>query len=426
MAGAPLRAPLLRNASLPALPLSPFRNGITAAVTTPQIVADGIAFDRLCARVADADRVGLDTEFHAERTYSPRLMVVQLAFDDGAAIIDPLALADLRPLALALTHTTVIGHALSADLKIFADRFDLVPPRVFDTQIAAAFLGYGMQVSLADLVRALRGVRLAKSQTVSDWSARPFSPRQVDYLVGDVAHLLPLYDALRPRLEEQGRYEWVYEECAELGDIERYRGDERRTYLRIPGAMRMSRRELGVLKEIVKLRDRIARERDLPVRYVLPDDVVAGLAVLKPAQIEDLAQLRRLDGGMRRQLGPAILQAVARAQALDEADLPPKPSRPAAPARDALVSFLGAAIAEIARDAGLPASLLVPRAAIERLAREVPQDRASFERALALQPWRVALVADPLWQLLCGEAALKIEGYAHGNPKVRWSHESSE
>jgi ribonuclease D len=426
MAGASLRAPLLRDASLPALPLSPFRNGLAAAVTTPQIVADSIAFDRLCARVADADRVGLDTEFHAERTYSPRLMVVQLAFDDGAAIVDPLSLADLRPLALALTHTTVVGHALSADLKILADRFELVPPRVFDTQIAAAFLGYGMQVSLADLVRALRGVRLAKSQTVSDWSARPFSPRQIEYLVGDVAHLLPLYDALRPRLEEQGRYEWVYEECAELGDIERYRIDERRTYLRIPGAMRMSRRELGILNEIVKLRDRIARERDLPVRYVLPDDVVAGLSVLKPAQIEDLTQLRRLDGGMRRQLGPAILQAVARAQALDEADLPQKPSRPTAPARDALVSFLGAAIAEIARDAGLPASLLVPRAAIERLAREVPQDRESFERALALQPWRVALVADPLWQLLSGKAALKIEGYAHGNPKVRWSHESSE
>jgi ribonuclease D len=394
-------------------------------VTTPLIVADHVALDRLCARVADADRVGLDTEFHAERTYSPRLMVVQLAFDDGAAIVDALALPDLRPIALALTHTTVIGHALSADLKIFADRFDLVPPRVFDTQIAAAFLGYGMQVSLADLVRGVCGVRLAKSQTVSDWSARPFSEPQIEYLVGDVAHLLPLYDALRPRLEQKGRYEWVYEECAELGDIERYRIDERRAYLRIPGATRMSRRELGILNELVKLRDRIARERDLPVRFVLPDDVVAGLAVLKPVRIEDLAQLRRLDGSMKRQLGPAILEAVARAQALDEADLPHRPNRPAAPARDALVSFLGAAIAEIARDAALPPSLLVPRASLERLAREVPQDRASFERALALQPWRLALVAEPLWRLLSGDAALKIEGYAQGDPKVRLSDEST-
>jgi ribonuclease D len=394
-------------------------------VTAPLIVADRRSLDELCARVTDAERVGLDTEFHAERTYSPRLMVVQLAFDDGAAIVDALALTDLRPLALALTRTTVVGHALSADLKIFADRFGLVPPRVFDTQIAAAFLGYGMQVSLADLIRGVCGVRLAKSQTVSDWSTRPFSARQLEYLVDDVAYLLPLYDALRPLLEKRGRYEWVYEECSELGDIERYQIDERRAYLRIPGASRMSRRELGILNELVKLRDRTARERDLPVRYVLPDDVVAGLAVLKPAQLEDLGQLRRLDAGMKRQLGPAILQAVARGQALDEAELPQRPNRPSAPARDGLVSLLSAAIAEIARDAALPPSLLVPRAALERVAREVPADRASFERALALQPWRLALVAAPLWRLLSGEATLKIEGYAQGDPKVRVFHGST-
>ena len=206
------------------------------------------ALERLCARVREAGRVALDTEFHAERTYSPRLMVVQLAFDDDAAIVDALALPNLQDLVLALTQTTVVGHALSADLKIFADRYDLVPPRVFDTQIGASFLGYGMQISLADLVRSLSGIRLAKSQTVSDWSARPFSERQIEYLVDDVVHLLPAYDVLRPRLEQKGRYEWVYEECAELGDIERYRRDERRAYLRIPGAMRMSRRELGILK----------------------------------------------------------------------------------------------------------------------------------------------------------------------------------
>ncbi len=392
-------------------------------MTAPLIVSERRALEALCARVREAPRVGVDTEFHAERSYAPRLMVVQLAFDDGAAIVDALALTDLRPLVLAMTHTTVIGHALSADLKIFADRFDVVPPRIFDTQVAAAFLGYGMQVSLADLVRAVCGVRLTKSQTVSDWSARPFSERQLEYLVGDVAYLLPLYDALRPRLEQKGRYEWLYEECAELGDIERYRSDERRAFLRIPGAMRMSRRELGILNELVKMRDRTARERDLPVRYVLPDDVLAGLATLRPTQLDDLAQLRRLDRGMKRQLGTEILNAVARGQALDDADLPPRPARPSAPARDALVAFLGTAIAELARSAELPPSLLVPRAALERLAREIPTERGQFERVLSLQPWRLALVGEPLWRLCCGQAALHIEGYADGDPKVRLSDE---
>ncbi len=387
------------------------------------IVSTPAELERLVARVRGAGRVAIDTEFHAERTYSPRLMLVQIAFDDGAEIVDALALPDLRSLADALTQTTVVGHALSADLKIFADRFDRVPPRVFDTQVAAAFLGYGMQISLADLVRAVCNVRLTKSQTVSDWSTRPLSERQIEYLIGDVAHLLPLYDALRDRLEAKGRYTWVYEECAELGDIDRYRIDERRAYLRIPGATRMSRRELGILHELVKLRDGVARERDLPVRYVLPDDVVAGLATLKPAHLEDLGQLRRLDTGMKRQLGSAILQAVARGQALDEADLPQRPARPSAPARDALVALLGSAVAEIARAAELPSSLLVPRAALERLAREIPNERGEFERTLDLQPWRLALVAEPLWRLCTGRAAVQIEGYAEGDPKVRLSDE---
>lgn len=392
----------------------------------PTIVEDPRALDALCARVRAAERVAIDTEFHAERTYSPRLMVVQLAFDDGAAIVDPLAVTDIAPLADALCETTAIGHALSSDLKIFADRFDRVPPRVFDTQIMAAFLGYGMQISLADLVRDLQHVRLAKSQTVSDWSSRPFSERQIEYLVDDVAHLLPMFDILNARLEKKGRLEWAREECAELSDVERYRIDERRAYLRIPGAMRMNRRELGILSEIVKLRDRIARDRDVPVKYVIPDDVVAGLATLKPKNADDLAQLRRLDSGARRQLGGAVLDAVARGQALDESSLPERPQRPLGPSRDTLVSLLGVVAGEVARDADLPASLIVPRAVLERLARELPRDRAAFDSVLALTPWRLELVGEPLWQLLSGESGLRIEGYAEGDPKIRLSHESAQ
>ncbi|HVA33073.1 MAG TPA: ribonuclease D [Candidatus Baltobacteraceae bacterium] len=390
----------------------------------PTIARDARDFEALCGRVRASERVAIDTEFHAERTYSPRLMVVQLAFDDGAAIVDPLAISDLRPLLDALCEVVVVGHALSSDLKIFADRFDTVPARVYDTQVFAAFLGYGMQISLADLVHDLRHVRLAKSQTVSDWSTRPFSERQIEYLVDDVAHLLPMYDALRERLDAEGRFEWAREECAALGEIERYRMDERRAYLRIPGAMRMNRRELGVLAEVVRLRDGIARQRDLPPKFVIPDDVVGGLATLKPRTVEDLAQLRRLDAGVRRQLGAAILEAVARGQALRDEELPERPQRPLGPSRDTLASLLGVVVGEIARDAGLPSSLLVPRSMLERLAREVPRDRAAFDQVLALSPWRLDLVGDRLWRLLSGEASLTIEGYAHGDPKVRLSDES--
>jgi ribonuclease D len=389
---------------------------VTVSVTT---IDTSHALDALCGRVRQASRVALDTEFHTERTYAPRLMVVQLAFDDGAVIVDPLAVPDLRSLIDALSDTIVVGHALSSDLKIFAERFDAVPPSVFDTQVAASFLGYGMQVSLVDLVRDVEHVRLAKSQTVSDWSARPFSARQVEYLVDDVAHLLPMYDKLTRRLEDAGRLTWALEECASLGDIERYRADERRAYLRIPGAMRMNRRELGVLNELVKLRDRVARERDLPLKYIIADDVVGGLATLRPKRVEDLEQLRRLDAGARRQLGRAIVEAVALGEEIPEDELPKRPERPLGQSRDTLAAMMGVVVGEIARFNDLPQSLLVPRATLERVAREIPQTQEAFDALLDLSHWRMALVAEPLWRLLSGELRLGIEGYAQGDPKIR-------
>jgi len=382
------------------------------------MVTTSSTLDTLCARIRSAPRIGLDTEFHNERSYTARLMVVQIAFDDGAVIVDPLAIADLTPLARAFSETLVIGHALSSDLKIFADRFEIVPPHVFDTQVAASFCGYGLAISLADLVRDLTGVRLKKSHTVSDWSTRPFSPGQLEYLIDDVAHLLEMHDTLRERLERNGRYEWALEENQSLSDPAKYRVDPRRLYMRISGANRMSRRELGVLSQLAILREKMARQRDLPLKYIMADDVLAGLGTMRPKHPEDLAQLRRLDAGTRKSLGNAILEAVAVGEAIPEADLPQRPSRPLGNQREGLVSIMGVLAAAIAQQNDLPSSLLVPRAALERIAREVPPDRATLEAALDLNPWRSSLIVDPLWRLLSAQAALKIEGYGNGDPRI--------
>ena len=382
------------------------------------MVTSADALAQICERIRTSERVGIDTEFHNERTYTARLMVIQLAFEDGCAIVDPLAIADLSPLADALAQTVVIGHALTSDLKIFADRFDRVPQEIFDCQVAAAFLGYGMAISLADLVRDLCGVRLKKSQTVSDWSARPFSEKQLEYLVDDVAHLLEMHETLSERLRAKGRYEWALEECRLLADIGRYQADERRMYSRIPGANRMNRRELGILSEVVKLRDRIARERDLPLKYIMPDDVVGGIATLRPHRVEDLAQLRRLDPGTRRSLGASIVEAVKRGEEIPEDLLPSKFARPLGNSRETLVSLMSVVVGEIARENDLPASLLVPRASLERLAREVPAGLEEFEAVLDLSAWRMQLVGERLWRLLSGASAMRIEGYATGDPRI--------
>jgi ribonuclease D len=345
-------------------------------------------------------------------------MVVQLVVGDEVVIIDAVRVRDLRPLAETLATKTVVGHALQSDLKIFADRFGILPGAAFDTQLAAAFCGYGISISLADLVHDLVRIRLRKSHTVSDWSMRPLSAQQIEYLVDDVRYLFPLQDALVERLGSSGRLGWFEDDARALVDPARYRSDPERLYLRVPGAMRMNRRELGVLREIAQLRDTLARERDVPLKYIIPDDVMSGIVSLRPATRDDLAQLRRLDAGARKAYGDRIVAAVAAGLALPDDALPKKPARPAGPDREAVVAALAVLANGIAVENDLPSGLLVNRAALERVARELPQTAEEFALALDASPWRASLVAGPLHALLSGKIALTVTGADRGVPRV--------
>jgi len=385
------------------------------------LIEDSQSLAAFCAHLATVERVALDTEFHNEKSYSAKLMVVQLVAGDRVAIVDPLKVRDLEPLADALAAKTIVGHALQSDLKILADRFDRLPAAAFDTQLAAAFCGYGISISLADLVSDVVGIRLRKSQTVSDWSTRPLSAQQIEYLVDDVRHLFALQDTLTERLARSGRLGWFGEDAKPLVDVAKYRGDPERLYLRVPGAMRMNRRELGLLREVARLRDTLARERDVPVKYIIPDDVMAGIVALRPATRDDLAQLRRLDAGARKAFGDRIVAAIAAGLALDEADLPKKPARPAGGDREAIVSCLAVLANAIATENELPPGLLVTRGALERVARELPTSVADMSVALDVTSWRASLVAEPLHRLLYGSIAITVVDAERGMPRVAFA-----
>ena len=378
--------------------------------------AEGLA--ALCRRVAAAPRIAIDTEFHNERSYSAHLMVVQIAFEDEVVLLDPLALPDLASLADALQQTVVVGHALSGDLRIFAERFSSLPQKIFDTQVAAAFCGYGVSISLLDLVQAITGTRLRKSQTVSDWSVRPLTERQFEYLVDDVAHLFALHDALQKKLLDNGRLAWAEAEMQPLTDLATFTPDPQRLYMRISGATRLSRRELGILREIAGLRDRLARAKDVPAKYIFTDDVLIGVTTLRPTTVDELSQLRRIDASTRKVFGEELIAAVARALALPEHDLPLRPLRSTPVNRDALVSLLSVITAAIATEHDLPSALLAPRAALERVARDLPKDFEEMGLALEISQWRVDLLAPRLLDALYGRTVLAVEGAAAGSPRI--------
>ncbi len=383
-----------------------------------ELVGDPAALAALCSRIAAAGRIALDTEFHTEKHFTPKLMVVQIAFDDAVAIVDPLAFADLRPLADALAGASVVGHALSSDLRIIDDMFGTLPASAYDTQIAAAFCGFGNSISLLDLVREITGVVLRKSQTVSDWSTRPFTPKQLDYLVDDVRYLFPVAAKLDEILEGRGRRAWALEEMRSLVDPRSYRSDKRRLYLRVAGNARLNRRELGILNELAVLRETIARERNVPLKYILPDDVLAGIVALRPKAVDELGQLRRLDPGMRKAIGARIIEAVQIGEGLPEETLPPRAPRPLGAQRDALVAALALLVNAVAAANDIPATLLLTRGDIERIARETPATREDLAALLDLSPWRRDLIVGPLWELLTGERVLRIVDYLSGSPRA--------
>jgi ribonuclease D len=187
-------------------------------------------------------------------------------------------------------------------------------------------------------------------------------------------------------------------------------------YLRVSGNARMTRRELGILNELALLRDRLARERNIPLKYVMPDDVMAGLVSLRPRTIDELSQLRRLENGVKKHYGALIIEAVRRGEAIAEDELPQRAPRPLGAQREALVATMAVLVNAVAAENDLPTTLLLARNSLERIARETPSSAAEIDAALNLAPWRRTLIVEPLWELLIGERVVRVEGYASGNP----------
>lgn len=270
--------------------------------------------------------IAVDTEFMRERTYWPKLCLVQVGGPNEAAAIDPLAGdLDLTPLfaLLRAPETMKVFHAARQDLEIFHRLMDgALPTPVFDTQVAAMVCGFGDQVSYETLASKLAKARIDKSSRFTDWSLRPLSARQVTYAIADVVHLVPIYRKLSARLRASGRADWLAEEMADLTDPANYATDPEQAFRRIKSRSGNGQM-LAVLRELAAWREREAQTRDVPRAWVLRDEAMLEIAHHTPTTVDELARTR---GFSRKQAesasGEALLAAVARGLAVPEAEWP--------------------------------------------------------------------------------------------------------
>ncbi len=357
-----------------------------------------LLIDDLVAR----PRYALDTEFHRERTYFPRLALVQLASPDGIALVDPLAVDATALARLFASPALAVVHAAQQDLDVLTHAVRAVPSRLFDTQIAAGFIGYGTP-SLGSLLQGELGITPAKGDRLTDWLRRPLSAAQREYAAADVASLLTLHDRLVAQLSTRGRLGWVEEACEELRTRPTGAIDPTTAWAKLKDARSLRPRSRAVAQAVAAWREREAAANDTPVRQVLPDLAVLGIAHRQPLTLDELAQARGVDERHRRgRIGREIVAAVAAGKLADPPPVPDavdeldRSKRPA-------ITLVSAWVSQVARDAKVDTALLATRADLLAVLRGDPDARLAHG-------WRAELVGDGLTRLMSGHAGLTFDG----------------
>jgi ribonuclease D len=349
----------------------------------------GALADRL-GRLDPDLRWAIDTEFVRERTYYPRLCLVQAATGSDILLVDPLRIGDedlLRRFLQASRQPHVI-HAARQDVEVLLPLTERPLAPLLDTQLAAALLGFPAQVGYGELVRQVLGVDLKKGHARTDWAARPLKQEQLEYAADDVRYLLPVAEELQSRLDAAGRLDWLAEECAVLSDPALYETAPSEAWRRLKGLDRMRPEERAIACALAAWREAKAAQRNLPRGWILPDAALRDVAQLRPSSAAELRRLATLPGGPAYRLADELLE-----QVMQTRSAPPPPGPQATerltPEQQSAVRRLQTAVQGVATEFGLSAEVLATRrdlTAIVRGARDVAP----------LTGWRREVVGDRL------------------------------
>ena len=368
------------------------------------LITDNEALTAFCGRMRAERFVAIDTEFMRDRTYYPRLCLVQVAGESEAVAIDSLAPGlDLAPLLGLLADEAVLKvmHAARQDLEIFY-HLGAMPRPFFDTQVAAMVCGFGEEVAYDTLVSRLAGAQLDKSSRFTDWARRPLSPAQIHYALGDVTHLRVIYQKLAERLEQAGRTGWVVEELEALLEPRLYAQPPEDAWRRLKLRSRDAR-FIAIVQALAAWREREAQRRDLPRARVVRDDLLLEVAASRPQSVEELRALDRVN--LDRDSAAGVVAAIRSAMALPKSELPPVPEQVVLPRGiGPTVDLLRVLLKLRSEESDVAQRLLASTAELEAIAVD---DHADVP---ALHGWRREIFGEDALGLKAGRLALAVRG----------------
>ncbi len=357
-------------------------------------------------RARTSSLLAIDTEFLREKTYYPKLCLMQMATDDEVVIIDPFAVTDLTVLKELFLDESIVKvfHAGRQDIEIIIYDIGCVPKPIFDTQVAAALLGQTQQIGYASLVHALCGVKLKKTDSFTDWSVRPLSESQLQYAADDVIYLPQMYAAMKEKLEAKGRLEWLESDFEELSREETYVVDERDRYRKLKHYTQLSRRQMAAAREMSAWREIEARRRNVPRKWVLTDEQIVEACKREPRRIDDLFMVRGVRERLTVKDARTVIELVTSAldSAPDAWPVMPANNR-SEPNVDAQVDMLMSVVRLRARENGIAVPTLASHSDLVAIA------RGHYDDVDILKGWRRELIGNELVELLEGRLGLCID-----------------
>lgn len=364
------------------------------------------AVDRFLANLSDTRAIALDTEGASFHRFVDRVYLLQLSTDRHEAVIDPLPIGTPTRLGTLLEdrNVEVILHDADYDLRLLHQDYGWRVTNLFDTRVAAQLLGI-RAFGLAALLEQYFGLKLDKKHQRADWSMRPLTADMLDYAAQDTRHLLPLRDQLRQALEKKGRWHWAEEEFRRAEGTRWETEEPDMSFMRLKGARDLTRRELARLRELVKWRDAIAAELDRATFRVAGNEVLLDLARLAPTTREGLFAIKGFPRGMSESRASEALQAVARGNAVAEAELPrfPKAARwDRDPDFDDRVSRLKTVRDAMAGELDLDPGVLCSRDRMEAVARRNPKHVDELAEIPELRRWQAEVLGARFVKALVG------------------------